>query len=450
LELKDLFLAPLYMLIFYGIATKIRNKHFKGHPFEPYFMKALHLKFFGAIGAGMVYWFYYDYGDTRGFFNRGKEIHNFIINDFSLFFNFMFPSSNPEQPYEVLQYLKYVRALNDTASYFMFKTSAFISFFTFTSYTCIAVTFAFFCFLSSLYFYKVIVKKFPDISIEIAIAVFFIPNVIFWGSGLFKDSLTFSGLLLVTGSSLNLLERHKPLKSILLLLFGIYLVINIKTYVILSFAPCFAMYLFLSYNHKIKSVVLRRMALPLFVGIGILAGYYLILQVGEMNSRWNLDNIEKQAYDMQWWHESVKNISGDAGAGSYYSVGEIGDFSIVGMLLKLPLVLTITFFRPFIWEVRNPFMLLASIEGMFFLWITLKSIRKYGFAAFFKSIFSNPIVAFFFSYAVIFGFAVGYTSFNFGALVRYKIPCLPFYLLFIYINSYYLNLPKLHKVSPES
>jgi len=119
MELKDLFLAPLYMLIFYAIATKIRNKHFKGHPFEPYFMKALHLKFFGAIGAGMVYWFYYDYGDTRGFFFRGKNIQDYILNDPSSFFDYIFPNRYGIQSFETLNNLINLKAFDDTASYFM-------------------------------------------------------------------------------------------------------------------------------------------------------------------------------------------------------------------------------------------------------------------------------------------------------------------------------------------
>jgi hypothetical protein len=439
MELKDLFLAPIYMLILYGIAVKIRNKHFKGHPFEPYFMKALHLKFFGAIAAGMVYWFYYNYGDTRGFFIHGKIVYNYILNDFSTFSHYMFPNAYSDQPYQVLLNLKKSRAFDDTASYFMIKLVAFFSFFTFNTYTCIAILLAFFNFLCSLYCYKALVKMYHNLSFEIALAIFFIPNVIFWGSGLFKDNITFAGLLLVLGAFLNVLNNSNVFRNLLFVFFGSYLIISVKTYVILSFAPCAALYLFLKYNHKIKSKAVRSILMPFFLALGALTSYFIITQLGELSPRWNMENIEKQAYDMQWWHESVQKISGDYGAGSYYNVGEIGDFSISGMLLKLPLVLSITFFRPFIWEVKNPFMLLASLEGLFFLLLTLKVIRKYGLFRFISSIFKNPIVAFFFMYAVIFGFAVGYTSFNYGALVRYKIPCLPFYLLFVYFNEYYLS-----------
>jgi hypothetical protein len=33
----------------------------------------------------------------------------------------------------------------------------------------------------------------------------------------------------------------------------------------------------------------------------------------------------------------------------------------------------------------------------------------------------------------LFGFSVGFTAYNFGALVRFKIPVLPFYVMLLYL-----------------
>jgi hypothetical protein len=445
MELIDLFIAPLYMLIFYAIATKIRNKHFKGHPFEPYFMKALHLKFFGAIAAGMVYWFYYGYGDTRGYFNRGIYIHELIVEDFSNVLYYLFPSKGAEVPYAARRAIGFLRPIDDPASYFMYRISAIMSFITFSSYTVIALFFAFFSFISSLYFYKVLVKKITGLEKEIAIAIFFIPSVFFWGSGLFKDSLTFAGICLVAGAGFNLLSGYKPLKSFLLLCIGVYLTLSIKAYILLSFAPCFGVYIFLSYGNKIKSGALRALMLPFFLALGILTGYLFLQQISSASPDWNVESMEKRATDMQRWHTQVSKYQDDgygggwSGGGSSYSLGAPGDFSASGLLQKFPLAISVTFFRPFPWEVRSPIMLLASLEGLFFLWITLKSAKKYGFYKYFQHAFSEPIVLLCLMFSLIFGFAVGFTSYNYGALVRYKIPCLPFYLLFVYLNNYYLD-----------
>jgi hypothetical protein len=58
---------------------------------------------------------------------------------------------------------------------------------------------------------------------------------------------------------------------------------------------------------------------------------------------------------------------------------------------------------------------------------------KAGFIRFLKLIAENPEVQFCLVFSVIFAFAVGFTSFNFGALARYKIPFMPFYYIALFI-----------------
>jgi hypothetical protein len=38
-------------------------------------------------------------------------------------------------------------------------------------------------------------------------------------------------------------------------------------------------------------------------------------------------------------------------------------------------------------------------------------------------------------FSIIFAFSVGFTSYNFGTLVRYKIPLMPFYYIALFILS---------------
>jgi hypothetical protein len=54
-----------------------------------------------------------------------------------------------------------------------------------------------------------------------------------------------------------------------------------------------------------------------------------------------------------------------------------------------------------------------------------------GIFAPFKQIFSKPVLILCFSFSIIFAISIGISATNFGSLSRYKIPCLPFYLMFI-------------------
>ena len=75
----------------------------------------------------------------------------------------------------------------------------------------------------------------------------------------------------------------------------------------------------------------------------------------------------------------------------------------------------------------------AAIEGVVSLFFTIRLLYKCGFIRFTKLIFSNPEVQFCMIFSVAFAFAVGFTSFNFGSLVRYKIPLMPFYFIALFI-----------------
>jgi hypothetical protein len=51
-------------------------------------------------------------------------------------------------------------------------------------------------------------------------------------------------------------------------------------------------------------------------------------------------------------------------------------------------------------------------------------------------IVKDPNLTFCLVFSIIFAFAVGISSYNFGALSRYKIPCLPFYAAALVILLY--------------
>jgi hypothetical protein len=134
------------------------------------------------------------------------------------------------------------------------------------------------------------------------------------------------------------------------------------------------------------------------------------------------------AYDIGFW--TGKD------AGSRYSLGEL-DGTLQGMLRLAPQAINVSLFRPYIWEVNNPLMALAALESFALLIITLyvfATARARTFRYFFK-----PDVIFCLVFALIFAFAVGVSTYNFGTLSRYKIPLVPFFLVGIGLIYYYAN-----------
>ncbi|MBK7762421.1 MAG: hypothetical protein IPI46_03500 [Bacteroidetes bacterium] len=121
-------------------------------------------------------------------------------------------------------------------------------------------------------------------------------------------------------------------------------------------------------------------------------------------------------------------------ASSRYTLGEIEP--TLGSVAKLaPASINVTLFRPYLWEANKPITLLAALESLLTLGLTLFVLFTVRLRALYF-IFSEKFVLFCFIFAMIFSIAVGLTSGNFGTLMRYKIPLMPFYyssLAIIYV-----------------
>ena len=131
-------------------------------------------------------------------------------------------------------------------------------------------------------------------------------------------------------------------------------------------------------------------------------------------------------------------------AGSSYDLGikpeEIS--GINDLLPYFPNGIVATLFRPWIWEVKNPAMLLSAIESLFFLLLTILVLIKGKVFNVFKLILSDPIIFSSIIYVVIFAGLVGLSTGNFGTLVRYKLPIMPFLGLSLFILYSKLNTKK--------
>jgi hypothetical protein len=156
----------------------------------------------------------------------------------------------------------------------------------------------------------------------------------------------------------------------------------------------------------------------------------LFLQkISSFSASYSMDSILGTAEKTQVYLEYITKDSGGTG----YTLGDI-EFTPTGLIKLVPKAINVTLFRPYIWEARKVINIPAALESLAFLLFTLYVVfYKVGFFKTFRMIFSNPDVLFCLSFSLLFAFAVGLTSYNYGTLVRYKIPCLPFYLIALVI-----------------
>jgi hypothetical protein len=292
------------------------------------------------------------------------------------------------------------------------------------SYIVIALFFSVLCYFGLWRLYLKSVEIFPDVSKKyLAYAVLFIPSVFFWGSGLFKDTVTLGFACLVIASFHDVfIKRKNIISGIILIIIGGYLIGTIKSYILLAMLPSILVWYLYTIRSKIKSTFLRTSLTPILLFFSVVGGMIMLQQLGKVFTKFNLDNIEKRAEDMQRWH-TVRGAQLEES--STYSLGHI-EFNALGILKKIPAAINVTYFRPYLWEVHNPVMLMAAGEALIFLGLALYLVFM-KFKILRRNITSEPFLMFCLIFAIVFGFSVGLTAYNFGALVRYKIPALPMF-----------------------
>ncbi len=430
LTIWDLVLTPIYLIILIAIAKRQRDKRYPvEHPLRPYFMPGLYVKFGGVIFIALIYQFYYGGGDTFNFFRHSQIINSALTDSFSTWWDLLFHKTIVDNP-KVYPYVVQMEWYGDPSSYTIGVIGAIFGLVNGTTYIPIALLFAYFSFTGVWAMYRTFVNLYPKLIKELAIAFLFIPSTFVWGSAIFKDTICMFGLGWLTYTTFRIfVNKDFSVLNIFMLTLSFYIIAIVKLYILLAFLPALSLWLLLTYSHKIKVVGVRWLVNFLFAGITI-AGFSVLTQrfAAEMNT-YSLEKVANTSASTRGW---IAFASGDEG--SAYDLGEF-EPTIEGMLSKFPAAVVVTLYRPFIWEAKKIIVALSAIEALIFLFFTAKVFYKKGLGLF-KTISQDPNLIFLLIFSLIFAFAVGISSYNFGALSRYKIPCLPFYAAFIVIVMY--------------
>lgn len=441
MELQDLFLTPLYLGLFYAIAYAVRPRFTNSYT-KKYFIPALTVKFIGAIGLGLIYQFYYTGGDTFNYFSQSKPVYQALIDEPSVGLSLLLNSSS-KYTADIIKYASQIYWFSSPNEFFVIKITGFFGLFCFNTYTVIALCFAIVSFSGMWALYTAFVRISPAAYKQLAVAVFFLPSVFFWGSGLMKDSLCIGALGWVFyGFYYGIILRHHVVRSLLLGAIGIYFLSHLKIYILLSFLPPALFWIFNEYNQKIRSSLARNLARPLFILFGLGAAYLGATRLTAGDEKYDVNKIgERTKINAAYLTTQVSN-------GSAYNIGVL-DGSVSSLIKVAPQAVIVSIFRPFLFEARNPVMLLSALEATFFLYLTVTLLLRTGIVKSFQLIASQPILTFCFIFSIVLAIGVGTNSGNFGTLVRYKIPLMPFYLGALFIMRQ-LQLTQKSKSSRKS
>ncbi len=451
------------------------------------------LKILFGILLYLVYTFYYtnrSTADIYKYFDDSKVMFDALFTKPQDYFQMLFGIRNDTPYFDVYYnqmnhwYREYDSNLyND--SHTIIRFNAVVRLFSMGVYNVHSV---FMCFLSLLgltAIYKTFIPVMKEKSLLLFGAVFLIPSVLFWGSGVLKEGLLFFGLgfLIYYSPTLSLPkgERTSIVKSTFWILFSVALLALTKFYVAIAIIPALAANFWIEKTGN-RNVLLKYIAsYTLIFCVGLLATNSLQVLVQKQKDFINLANggtylqritAEKTdtVYIASGLHEQMDinrktkevEIAGKIDYCRIWQNGKLGEETefvgaknfketeyrllldygktgstieiqklepnILSFLKAAPKALFNTFFRPFLFESFSPFILMAGFENLFILLLTIVAII---FAD--KKIFSEKMFWFCVFFTLVIFSLTGLITPVIGAIVRYKIAALPLLLIAIFM-----------------
>ncbi|NVO03980.1 MAG: hypothetical protein HXX09_14890 [Bacteroidetes bacterium] len=420
----DLILSPVFLFVIFFISSAIKNKNITSKPEYKYYSWGLLAKIIGGISLTLVYIFYYTTGgDTLSYFHDGSELNKLFFDDPQTYFRILFTGLSTEDSINLSSTYNFHYG-HDVYAFFVSRLTSLFLFVTFRNIIPTVILFAWLSYLGIWKLYLLFSDLYPKYYKYLSIGVLFIPSVFFWGSGILKDTITLSATAWYTFNFYKVfIKKEQITKNLILLIINAFLILSIKPYIIVAILP--GSILWLSYNpiSAIKNKIIKVLIAPFLVIVGVFLGIYFINIFGDSLGKYS--DTRKLIKTAKITQQDL--IRSEQYGKNFHNIGEF-DESITGILGKSPEAVIAGLYRPFIWESNNIVMLISGVENLLFLLLTIFLLLKFGPAQIFKIISREPIIFFSIVFSIIFAFSVGLSTANFGALVRYRIPALPFFI----------------------
>lgn len=419
----DILLVIVYVVLLELLMRFINKRLNHENPkLSLYFLRGFRLKLFFGFLFGL-YSIFLVPADTVMYYTGGLHFKQIIFSNSGNLHFLTSPAIEFGEFYEASGFRPenygYVKSEGNLLA---IKFVALFSMFSFNNYMVISLFFSTFSFLGLWFMFKAFYKIYPHLHAVIFMIFFLIPSVLFWGSGVMKDTLCI-GLLGfgLYNSYLFFFEKKYQVKLLIALVISFYFLYTLKSYIAVVFIPCFIFWYALKRISSIQNILLK-----VFCYVAPIALLFFYIAFGDLSNLLPENPVDMIAENIMTTQQVY--ISATPEDGALLDYGEISP-TVSGILRIIPKALTASLYRPFLWEARKVTSLLAAIEGTFLLCFTIYVFFRRGFINNFRAIFADNTIIFALTFSLIFAIAIGLNCFNIGTLVRYKIPCTPFFVL---------------------
>ncbi|MBI2966246.1 MAG: hypothetical protein HYY40_00310 [Bacteroidetes bacterium] len=248
----------------------------------------------------------------------------------------------------------------------------------------------------------------------LAFTVFLFPSVIFWSSGILKEGLLFFGAGSFLFAAYRILKKI-TISSSLLIAAGLSILLFNKIYFFAILLP-FLILLFWTGKSGYQNLTVKFMV----VALSFTACVYVAQLIFP---GFNLVNL------IAFKRKDLINLAITGHAGSLITT-DIPEISLLWIIKEIPASLFTAIFRPHFLDCKNIFMTISFLENMMILVFILLPVF------FYRPFTGNQNKVYFlafFSFSIVLLTIAGITTPVLGALVRYRVPALPFLMVSLLI-----------------
>jgi len=401
------FLFILYVAI--GIAGLKYIPFFKNCTLS---FRLLTFIFLMKVGTGVLYGNihqrYYKGGDTYLYVEKGAFIKSYIHKDVGLFFRLCLGPNHVKPSSELQPHASATGLWTDTSAYTLARLNALIAFLGKGNYNLHIIFWQLFSLIGLVALYKSFTYFYTNEKFKFVGAVFFVPSIIFWHSGIHKEALSIAAIGLTTWSVIQLAARKKAVFLYLFTAFFLGILGLVRIYTLAILLPAAIL---LYYNIRHPGKILIQYA---FVYLAILAcGFFVGIMKPEYHFLHHFIKTQQYFEYHSFGNSDIELIALEP--------------NIISLLSNIPKALFRSLLRPSLFDVnpQNVSMRLpAAVETLCICLLLL--------AAFFgkkmRWFSQQPLLVFCVAISLLYLCLIGLLVPNLGTLFRYKSVVLPLLL----------------------
>ncbi|HRE66577.1 MAG TPA: hypothetical protein PLM56_00210 [Cyclobacteriaceae bacterium] len=371
-----------------------------------------------GVALGLVYMYYYNANDTWHFFEDAKTLSALARTNWIDYLNFLFTGNAHDSIWQALFYTQ-------ERSLFLVKFISVLAWLSADSYWTCALYFSTISFLAAWTLFSVIIRFFENAKPAAALAFLFFPSVVFWSSGLVKETLALAGIFWLSSVILRHIKSESiTIGQVVISFIALWIAWNLKYYWAALFVAVSVTTLIIHWLQKVEMIKTNRLWAwsLLFVILFAVASQ---VHPNFYFSRF-LDVVVTN-------HNAFVKISKPEGLIHFYNLQP----EWWSMVINSPLALVSGLFRPWLGEANGFTGYLAATENLFLV-ILLGGL-------FFRKSWkvNNPVLLLaILVYVLILCVLMALSTPNFGTLSRYRIGFLPFFVFVIAYGNPLINFLK--------